>query len=184
MVEPSQWRLGWSKRQEPPDNHFDHYPDDDDNDDDHLNNLLLAAELVDEHVLPVVHLRQGHVQLPIHLCDDDGDDNDDDKDNARPLSAHHLEGALPDPSLQSRSPFNFTFHIIIVPTGAFYIVDCKPWKKGRRVQGWELEPLLQLSGCLKSFHLGTVSIIAVKNKSFLFNYSTIFINIVFSFIKS
>ena len=75
--------------------------------DKHLDNLLLAAELVDQHVLPVVHLRQGHVQLPIHLSDDgddDGDDDDDVKDNVRPLSAHHLEGALPDPSLQSRSP--------------------------------------------------------------------------------
>lgn len=34
----------------------------------HLDNLLLAAELVDEHVLPIVDLGQGHMQLPIHDC--------------------------------------------------------------------------------------------------------------------
>ena len=47
----------------------------------HLDNLLLAAELVDEHVLPVIHLRQGHVELPVHLSDGgDDDENDDDGD--------------------------------------------------------------------------------------------------------
>ena len=80
-VEPNQWRLGWSKRQEPPGNHFDDYCDDNDYDDEHLDNLLLAAELVDKHVLPVVHLRQGHVELPVHLSDGgDDDENDDDGD--------------------------------------------------------------------------------------------------------
>ena len=35
--------------------------------DGHLDDLLLAAELVDEHILPVVNFCQGHVQLPVHL---------------------------------------------------------------------------------------------------------------------
>ena len=39
----------------------------DDEEDGHLNDLLLAAELVDEHILPVVNFCQGHVQLPVHL---------------------------------------------------------------------------------------------------------------------
>ena len=86
---------------------------DDDDDDKHLDDLLLATELVDQHVLTIVHLRQGHVQLPIHLCDDHDDDDagdcDDANDNlvwcdARPLCAHHLEEALPNPSSRSRSP--------------------------------------------------------------------------------
>ena len=35
--------------------------------DGHLNDLLLATELVDEHILPVVNFCQRHVQLPVHL---------------------------------------------------------------------------------------------------------------------
>ena len=35
--------------------------------DGHLDDLLLAAELVDEHILPVVNFCQRHVQLPVHL---------------------------------------------------------------------------------------------------------------------
>ena len=31
------------------------------------DSLLLAAELVDEHILPVVNFCQRHVQLPVHL---------------------------------------------------------------------------------------------------------------------
>ena len=86
-VEPNQWKLGWSKRQEPPGNHLDDYPDDDDDndddddDDEHLDNLLLAAELVDEHVLPIVHLRQWHMEFPVHLSDGGGDDDDDGDDD-------------------------------------------------------------------------------------------------------
>ena len=51
----------------------DHYDEDLDNDqhyddwDNHLDDLLLAAELVDEHILPVVNFCQRHVQLPVHL---------------------------------------------------------------------------------------------------------------------
>ena len=33
----------------------------------HLDDLLLAAELVDEHILPIVNFCQRHVQLPVHL---------------------------------------------------------------------------------------------------------------------
>ena len=40
-------------------------------------------------------------------------------------------------------------------------IEKKPWKRGKMVQGWELELPWRLSGCLRSFHLQSKKVVVI-----------------------